>query len=208
MYIDLNKTLAAIGNCLTAGSEPTTAQLHRMYSLTQRLLSQELAVIYDLETYGPTPVGQGRTTLAQQHAAGRSVSGILTLTLEEPLPAMKRLTEAVEEHWKAMLHAAISEAAQSAEALPFFERAFVTIEVVTPRGSDNARVWDTSNRAIQVILNNLKGIFFHDDDMEHMAFSVVGRWGEGPGKTVIRVFDFAKLQQVWRSIMPPDGTEP
>ena len=208
MYIDLNKTLAAIGNCLTAGSEPTTAQLHRMYALTQRLLSQELAVICDLETYGPTPVGQGRTTLAQQHAAGRSVSGILTLTLEEPLPAMKRLTEAVEEHWKAMLHAAISEASQPPGTLPFFERAFVAIEIITPRGSNNARVWDTSNRAIQVVLNNLKGIFFRDDDMEHMAFSVVGRWGEDPGRTVIRVFDFARLQQVWADILPPDGPGP
>ena len=76
-----------------------------------------------------------------------------------------------------MLHAAISDAAAQ-EPLPYFEKAFVEIEIVTPRGSNNARVWDTSNRAIQVILNNLKGVFFRDDDMEHMAFSVVGRWGE------------------------------
>ena len=205
MYTDLNKTLAAIGKCLPAGGEVTTEQLHRMYDLTQRLLSQELAVICDLETYGPNPAGQERPTLARRHAAGRSVDGIVMLTIQEPLPAMKRLTEAVEEHWKAMLHAAISEVAQPPETLPFFERAFVAIEIVTPRGSNNVRVWDTSNRAIQVILNNLKGIFFHDDDMEHMAFSVVGRWSEGTGKTVIRVFDFAKLQQVWTEILPTDG---
>ena len=42
--------------------------------------------------------------------------------------------------------------------VPFFEKAFVAIHIVTPKGSDNARVWDTSNRAIQVILNNLKGV--------------------------------------------------
>lgn len=107
-----------------------------------------------------------------------------------------------------MLHAAISEAAQPPGTLPFFERAFVAIEIITPRGSDNVGVWDTSNRAMQVILNNLKGIFFHDDDMEHMAFSVVGRWGEGPGKTVIRILDFTKLQQVWTDIVPPDGPGP
>lgn len=100
---------------------------------------------------------------------------------------MKKLTEAVEEHWKAMLHAAISDAAAQGP-LPYFEKAFVEIEIVTPRGSNNARVWDTSNRALQVILNNLKGIFFHDDDMEHMAFSVVGRWGE-KGVTILRILD-------------------
>lgn len=81
MYTDLNKTLTAIGKCLTAGGRSTVEQLHRMYDLTQWLLSQELAVICDLETYGPNPAGQERLTLAQQHASGRSVSGILTLTL-------------------------------------------------------------------------------------------------------------------------------
>ena len=71
----------------------------------------------------------------------------------------------------------------------------VEIEIVTPRGSDNARLWDTSNRAINVIINNLKGIFFEDDNMEHMAFSVVGRWGE-KGATIIRILDFDKSRQI------------
>ncbi len=60
------------------------------------------------------------------------------------------------------------------------------MEIVTPQGSDNARLWDTSNRAINVVINNLKGIFFEDDNMEHMAFSVVGKWGE-QGVTTIRI---------------------
>ena len=37
-------------------------------------------------------------------------------------------------------------------------------------------------------LNNLKGILFRDDDMEHMAFSVVGRWGE-KGVTILCISD-------------------
>ena len=103
---------------------------------------------------------------------------------------MKRLTEAIEEHWKAMLHTSIEEAAQQGP-LPCFDKTMVEIEIVTPRGSDNARLWDTSNRAINVIINNLKGIFFEDDNMEHMAFSVVGKWGE-KGATIIRILDFDK----------------
>ncbi len=71
----------------------------------------------------------------------------------------------------------------------------VKIEIVTPRGSDNARLWDTSNRAINVIINNLKGIFFEDDNMEHMAFSVAGRWGE-KGVTIIRVSELDGLHQI------------
>ena len=90
-----------------------------------------------------------------------------------------------------MIHAAIADTARQ-EPLPYFDKAFVEIEIVTPKGSNNTQVWDTSNRAIQVILNNLKGIFFQDDNMEHMAFSVVGRWGE-KGVTIIRISDFEQI---------------
>lgn len=194
MYIDLNKTLAALGRCLPAVGEPTQKQLYRMYDLTLRLMSQELAVIYDGDAFG-NPAGQEQQALAERQSGGETSDGIVTLTIREPLPAIKKLTEAVEEHWKAMLHAAISEAAWQGP-LPHFEKALVEIEIATPKRSDNARVWDTSNRAIQIILNNLKGIFFRDDDMEHMAFSVVGRWGEIPGETVIRIMDFARWAQI------------
>lgn len=159
-----------------------------MYDLIYRLLSQELALIYDREEFGRGPAQQEQRTLALLQSSGENIGSAVTLNLREPLPAMKRLTEAIEEHWKAMLHAAIAEAARQGP-LPRFKKAMVEIEIVTPRGNNNVRVWDTSNRAIQVILNNLKGIFFRDDDMEHMAFSVVGRWGEA-GSTVIRVSDF------------------
>lgn len=81
--------------------------------------------------------------------------------------------------------------------LPRFQKAMVEIHIATPRGSDNAKVWDTSNRAIQVILNNLKGIFFPDDDMEHMAFAVTGDWTEGIGCTTIRVSDFGAWRQIF-----------
>lgn len=190
MYIDLKKTLEEISRCLLEKGVPTSKQLQRMYELTLRLQSQELAVIYDMEAFG-SPAAQEQRPLAQQHSGGGNRNGIVTLRIDEPLPATKKLTEAVEEHWKAMIHAAISDAAAQ-EPLPYFEKAFVEIEIVTPRGSNNERVWDTSNRAIQVILNNLKGIFFRDDDMEHMAFSVAGWWGE-KGVTILRISDSGQI---------------
>ncbi len=192
MYTDLKKTLAAVGRCLPAVGEPTWEQLHRMYDLTLRLMSQELSVIYDRETFG-RPAGQEQQTFARRQSAGVNNGAAVILTIAEPLPAMKKLTEAVEEHWKTMLHTAIGETARQGR-LPYFEKAFVEMEIITPRGSNNARLWDTSNRAIQVILNNLKGIFFEDDNMEHMAFSVVGRWGE-KGVTIIRVSELDQSRQ-------------
>lgn len=179
------KTAEMIKRQLEMDDGVSVDQLRKAYEMSFRLQSQLLSMIYDRETFS---FQSGRECLAECHSSGHNTSGVVTLTIQEPLPAMKRLTEAIEEHWKAMLHAAIGEAARQGP-LPWFEKAMVEIEIVTPKGSNNVRVWDTSNRAIQVILNNLKGIFFRDDDMEHMAFSVVGRWGEA-GSTVIRVSDF------------------
>lgn len=53
-------------------------------------------------------------------------------------------------------------------------------------------MWDTSNRAINVIINNLKGIFFKDDDFEHMACGIVDNWGK-IGETTILICDLDDL---------------
>ena len=187
MYIDVEKTLAAIGRELLKEKEPGTAELKRAYAQTLRLQSQLLSLIYDAEDFSHS----GRQeSFAREMARGANGGAVVTLTIREPLPSMKRLTEAIEEHWKAMIHEAIGQASCQGP-LPHFEKAMVELEIVTPRGSDNARLWDTSNRAVNVIINNLKGIFFEDDNMEHMAFSVVGRWGE-PGVTTIRISELER----------------
>ena len=67
-----------------------------------------------------------------------------------------------------------------------------TVNTCPAKGSDNARVWDTSKRAIQIVLNNLKGIFFRDDDLEQMTFSGTGRRGE-TGITVLRISAFQEV---------------
>lgn len=191
MNINLKKTIAQIERCLPDNGAADANQLRKIYDLTLRLQSQLLSVIYDMETF------DGANTerhFAQGYSNGRNRGSSVTLTINEPLPSMKRLTESIEEHWKAMLYVAIEEASRQ-KPPPYFDRVMVKIEIVTPRGSNNTRLWDTSNRAINVIINNLKGIFFEDDNMEHMAFSVVGRWGE-KGVTIIRILDFDKSRQI------------
>ena len=178
----IRQTLSRLERCLPKNGAAKPTDLRKMYDLTLRLQSQLLGVIYDMEAFSPTA---RQESLAPSHSTGINQKRGVTLTIYEPLPSMKRLTEALEEHWKEMIHAAISETAQQ-EPLPHFEKAFVEIEIVTPRGTNNANLWDTSNRAINVIINNLKGIFFQDDNIEHMAFSVVASWGE-KGVTILRV---------------------
>ena len=187
MNTQIDKTLEQLSRCLDADGCADAPRLYKMYDLALKLQSQLLGVIYDMETFTPDAA---TSRLARQHAHAENTGAIVTLTINEPLPSMKRLTEEVEEHWKAMLRTAIAEAERQGP-LPYFDKALVTIEITTPHGTNNANVWDTSNRAINVIINNLKGIFFLDDNLEHMAFSVAGRWGE-EGKTVLRVSEMEK----------------
>lgn len=183
--------MKAIERDLLVDSRPVPVKLKHAYEQALRLQSQILSLIYDAEAFSGT-TKQG--CFAEEMSNGENGGTSVTLTIYEPLPAMKKLTEAIEEHWKAMLHAAIAGAARQGP-LPHFEKAFVEIGIVTPRGSDNARLWDTSNRAVNVIINNLKGIFFEDDNLEHMAFSVVGRWGE-KGVTIIRISELDESHQI------------
>lgn len=180
MNIDLRKTTAQIDRCLSENCEMSAARFRRMYDLTLRLQSQLLSVIYDIETFGGVRKHR-HNRIADLHSTGQNENSVVVLTISEALPPMKGLTVAIEEHWKAMIHAAIEEAARQAP-LPYFGKAMVEIEVITPRGSNNARLWDTSNRAINVIINNLKGIFLRTTIWSIWRF----QWLDGGAKKALR----------------------
>ena len=165
---------------------PNIESLRKAYEWTLRLRSQLLSAIYDYEQYGTAEKSTAEAAAPTTSQSKRFV----TLTINEPLPGLKELTAAVEDHWISMIHKAIFE--ESRTGIPKFNKAFVMIEITTPRGSNNPKVWDTSNRAINVIINNLKGIFFRDDDFEHMACGIVAGWGEN-GQTIIRICELKDL---------------
>ena len=194
MYINLRKALRDIERCLPEDREPAQEELRRAYDTVLRLRSQVLAALRDREDFEGAQEADGER-IAVQKSGGALWGRTVILGFQEPLPSQKELTAAVEEYWVDMLHAAFQKVAEQG-ALPHFQKALVVIHIATPRGSDNTKVWDTSNRAIQVILNNLKGVFFPDDDLEHMAFSVTGCWTEETGYTTIRISDFNEWRQV------------
>ena len=186
MYIDLKKTLSQIEKALPQEGVQELSKLQKAYEITLRLRSQIIGVIYDMNQYGgPTTNDSPKQEISRNKQ-------MVTLIIPEPLPGIKELTGAVEEHWITMIHDAIEK--ESITGIPKFQKAMVMIEITTPRGTDNPRVWDTSNRAINLIINNLKGIFFRDDDFEHMAFSVVAKWGE-IGRTTIRICELSELEK-------------
>ena len=182
MYIDLKKTLSQIEKALPQKGVQDLPKLQKAYEITLRLRSQIIGVIYDMKQYSGPASGDSPKQEIRSHKQ------IVTLIIPEPLPGMKELTAAVEEHWVTMIHEAIEK--ESITGIPKFQKAMVMIEITTPRGTNNPKVWDTSNRAINLIINNLKGIFFRDDDFEHMAFSVVAQWGE-IGRTTIRICELS-----------------
>ena len=185
MYINLRKTLTQIEKALPQEGVQDLSKLQKAYEVTLHLRSQIIGVIYDMKQY------RGSTTNDSPKEEMGSNKQMVTLIIPEPLPGMKELTAAVEEHWVTMIHDAIEK--ESITGIPKFRKAMVMIEITTPRGTNNGKVWDTSNRAINLIINNLKGIFFRDDDFEHMAFSVVAKWGE-IGRTSIRISELSQLE--------------
>lgn len=184
MHINLKKTLKTIESLICTEEIFDLQNIKKAYEYTLKLRSQLIGVISDIEQYVEQN-NDGKDYIYQNIS-----NGIVTIKINEPLPSLKELTASVEEHWVDMIHKAIDKISEN--GIPRYEKAFVLIEITTPKGSKNINVWDTSNRAINVIINNLKGIFFKDDDFEHMACGIVADWGE-VGETTIKIFDFKML---------------
>ena len=180
MFIDLHKTLQRLEEYLPIDRKITFEMLEKAYEQTLWLRSHIIGIMYDMIDFGSVT----KRTIGAVSVSQTDNNRVVCLMIPEPLPGLKELTGAVEEHWTRMIHDAI--ALQAKIGIPYFEKAHVHIRITAPRGTNNSKVWDTSNRAINVIINNLKGIFFDDDDFEHMSFSVAASWGV-TGMTEVRI---------------------
>ena len=122
------------------------------------------------------PVCRGSAGLWEVSASQTDSDKMVCLVIPEPLPGLKEQTGTVEEHWTRTIHEAI--AMQAKTGIPCFEKAHVHIRIPAPRGT-----------------NNRKGIFFDNDDFEHMSCSIEASWGK-IGMTVIRICDHKELKRV------------
>ena len=188
MFIDLHKTLQRLEEYLPIDRKITFEMLEKAYEQTLWLRSHIIGIMYDMIDFGSVT----KRTIGAVSVSQTDNNRVVCLMIPEPLPGLKELTGAVEEHWTRMIHDAI--ALQAKIGIPYFEKAHVHIRITAPRGTNNSKVWDTSNRAINVIINNLKGIFFDDDDFEHMSFSVEACWDK-IGMTEIRICNHKVLSK-------------
>ena len=187
MFIDLHKALERVEENLPKDRRITFEMLEKAYEQTLWLRSHILGVMYDMIDFGSAT----KRIIGEVSVSQTDSNQMVCLVIPEPLPGLKELTGTLEEHWVRMIHEAIAK--QAKIGIPRFEKAHVHIRITAPRGTNNSKVWDTSNRAINLVINNLKGIFFRDDDFEHMAFSVVAKWDE-IGKTTIRICEFSQWE--------------
>ena len=187
MFIDLHKALERVEENLPKDRRITIEMLEKAYEQTLWLRSHILGVMYDMIEFGSAT----KRTIGEVSVSQTDSDKMVCLVIPEPLPGLKELTGTLEEHWVRMIHEAIAK--QAKIGIPSFEKAHVHIRITAPRGTNNAKVWDTSNRAINVVINNLKGIFFDDDDFEHMSFSVEAYWGK-IGMTEVRIFNYKDLK--------------
>ena len=188
MFIDLHKTLERLEEYLPGNGKITFEMLEKAYEQTLWLRSHIIGIMYDMIDFGSVT----KRTIGAVSVSQTDNHRVVCLMIPEPLPGLKELTGAVEEHWTHMIHEAIAQ--QAKIGIPYFEKAHIHIRITTPRGTNNRKVWDTSNRAINVIINNLKGIFFDDDDFEHMSCSIDASWGI-IGMTEVRICGYTNLKK-------------
>ena len=188
MFIDLHKALERIEENLPRDRKITFEMLEKAYQQTLWLRSHILGVMYDMMEFGSAT----KRSIGEVSASLTDSGRVVCLMIPEPLPGLKELTGTLEEHWVQMIHEAI--ARQAKIGILRFKKAHVHIRIIAPRGTNNRKVWDTSNRAINVIINNLKGIFFDDDDFEHMSCSIEASWGKN-GMTEVRICDHEDLKK-------------
>ena len=189
MFIDLHKTLDRIRENLPADRRVTFEMLEKAYKQTLWLRSHILGVMYDMIDFGSA----SKRIVGEVSVSQTDSDKMVCLVIPEPLPGLKELTGTVEEHWARMIHEAIAQ--QAKIGIPRYKKAHVHIRITAPQGTNNSKVWDTSNRAINVVINNLKGIFFDDDDFEHMSCSIEANWGK-IGMTEIRICDHKELSKI------------
>jgi hypothetical protein len=188
VFIDLHKTLQRLEEYLPIDRKITFEMLEKAYEQTLWLRSHIIGIMYDMIDFGSaTKRAVGEVSVPQTDS-----DKMVCLRIPEPLPGFKELTGTVEEHWTSMIREAIAQ--QAKIGIPYFEKAHVHIRITTPLGTNNRKVWDTSNRAINVIINNLKGIFFDDDDFEHMSCSIEACWGK-IGITEVRICDHKSMKK-------------
>lgn len=188
MFIDLHKTLERLEAYLPEDKKITFEMLEKAYEQTLWLRSHIIGIMYDMIDFGSA----SKRTIAEVSVSQTDNNRVVCLMIPEPLPGLKELTGAVEEHWTRMIHEGIAQ--QAKFGIPHFKKAHVHIRITAPRGTNNRKVWDTSNRAINVIINNLKGIFFDDDDFEHMSCSIEASWGK-MGMTEVRICNHMDLKR-------------
>ena len=188
MFIDLHKALERVEENLPKDRRITFEMLEKAYEQMLWLRSHILGVMYDMIDFGSAT----KRTIGEVSVSQTDSAKMVCLVIPEPLPGLKELTGTLEEHWVRMIHEAIAK--QAKIGIPRFEKAHVHIRIIAPQGTNNSKIWDTSNRAINVIINNLKGIFFDDDDFEHMSCSIEASWGK-IGMTEIRCCDYNELKK-------------
>ena len=188
MFIDLHKTLERLETYLPRDRKITFEMLEKAYEQTLWLRNHIIGIMYDMIDFGSAT----KRNIGEVSVSQTDHNRVVCLMIPEPLPGLKELTGTVEEHWTRMIHEAIAQQAKT--GIPYFEKAHVHIRITSPRGTNNRKVWDTSNRAINVVINNLKGIFFDDDDFEHMSCSIDASWGK-ISTTEVRICDHKDLKR-------------
>lgn len=168
----------AVDKLLEMNTEKLGQQLSSLYIYTEQ---QKLLTLSVIDRFHNAVPG-GLVTDIFIHPVNQTGSCEMledeTLKISIPIDIPKIKTAYTSESrqwWYSMARNAVLKAKQEYLSLPFYDRAFVIVDIHSPSPITSANNWDTANRACNLVFNGIKGLLFHDDSVDHMAYAVTGR---------------------------------
>lgn len=119
-------------------------------------------------------------------------NGIILIRIPEDLPKFsKELNLSCRKRWQGYIYHALKKLKMNHGILPYYGNAMIVIEVHSPSGVSGIYKWDVSNRTYNIIINDLKGLVFPDDNAINLIFAVAGVY-DSDRQTLLYIGDFER----------------
>jgi hypothetical protein len=101
---------------------------------------------------------------------------LLKISIPEDIPKVKAVSNSgIWQWWYDIVRNTVRAAVGNSGRIPYFDRAFVLVDIHSPFPTASPGGWDTSNRACNLIFNGMKGLLFRDDSVRYLSYGVTGK---------------------------------
>lgn len=150
------------------GNDKLTNSIKAAYKLAEKTRYELWNALDSLQVFAPPDAPDWKDELIGNSRAEIINGDILKIYVPEYFPKNKEL---ITSEFKGMWFMHIRSALKQLAERPFYEKAFVFIEIHTKNPKLD---WDVDNKAVSLVINSLKGTLFKNDSYQHLSYGVRG----------------------------------